>query len=109
MRIVNAVQPRGLFLAAGKRRGGVQHDHARVRDQVNAPVEGDEYVRPERLLPGPGRYVDLRQLDTATFGGDGRLVVWTVAWITHAIREGLRKYGPLTEMKLSDPDFRPRS
>lgn len=25
-----------------------------------------------------------------------------------AIREGLRKYGPLTEMKLSDPQFQPR-
>jgi hypothetical protein len=34
-------------------------------------------------------FVDLWQLDTATFGGDGRLVVWTIAWINHAIRHGL--------------------
>jgi hypothetical protein len=34
-------------------------------------------------------FVDLRQLDTATFGGDGRLVVWTIAWTNHAIRHGL--------------------
>jgi hypothetical protein len=24
-----------------------------------------------------------------------------------AIREGLRRYGPVTEVKLSDPEFRP--
>lgn len=36
-------------------------------------------------------------------------VVLVVIGKAEAIRDGLRKYGPLTEMKLSDPDFRPRS
>jgi zinc protease len=36
-------------------------------------------------------------------------VVLVVVGKADAIRDGLRKYGPLTEMKLSDPDFRPRS
>jgi len=36
-------------------------------------------------------------------------VVLVVIGKADAIRESLRKYGPLTEMKLSDPDFRPRS
>lgn len=36
-------------------------------------------------------------------------VVLVVIGKADAIRDGLRKYGPLTEMKLSDPDFRPRS
>lgn len=36
-------------------------------------------------------------------------VVLVVIGKADAIRDGLRKYGPLTEMKLSDPEFRPRS
>jgi predicted Zn-dependent peptidase len=36
-------------------------------------------------------------------------IVLVVIGKADAIRDGLRKYGPLTEMKLSDPDFRPRS
>jgi predicted Zn-dependent peptidase len=36
-------------------------------------------------------------------------VVLVVIGKADAIRDGLRKYGALTEMKLSDPDFRPRS
>jgi len=36
-------------------------------------------------------------------------VVLVVIGKAEAIRDGLRKYGPLTEMKLADPDFRPRS
>lgn len=36
-------------------------------------------------------------------------VVLVVIGKADAIRDSLRKYGPLTEMKLSDPDFRPRS
>lgn len=36
-------------------------------------------------------------------------VVLVVIGKADAIRDDLRKYGPLTEMKLSDPDFRPRS
>jgi zinc protease len=36
-------------------------------------------------------------------------VVLVVIGKADAIREGLRKYGPLTEMKLSDPHFQPRS
>src|SRR5262245_59105338 len=34
-------------------------------------------------------FLDFRELGTATFPTDGRLVVWTLAWTTHAIREGL--------------------
>jgi hypothetical protein len=33
-------------------------------------------------------FVDLRELGTATFGGDGRLVVWTIAWTNHAMLSG---------------------
>jgi zinc protease len=36
-------------------------------------------------------------------------VVLVVIGKADAIRDGLRKYGPLTEIKLSDPHFRPRS
>ncbi|MET0535334.1 MAG: pitrilysin family protein [Steroidobacter sp.] len=36
-------------------------------------------------------------------------VVLVVIGKAEAIRDDLRKYGPLTEMKISDPDFRPRS
>ena len=36
-------------------------------------------------------------------------VVLVVIGKADAIRDDLRKYGPLTEMKLSEPDFRPRS
>jgi zinc protease len=36
-------------------------------------------------------------------------VVLVVIGKAEAIRDSLRKYGPLTEMKLADPDFRPRS
>lgn len=36
-------------------------------------------------------------------------VVLVVIGKADAIRDGLRKYGPLTEMKLADPDFRPRT
>lgn len=34
-------------------------------------------------------FVDLQTLDTATFVGDGRLVVWNVAWVSRAIINGL--------------------
>src|SRR5262245_14414877 len=34
-------------------------------------------------------FIDLRQLATASFANDGRLIVWTLAWVTHAIRDGL--------------------
>src|SRR5262245_40637933 len=34
-------------------------------------------------------FIDLRELATASFPTDGRLNVWTLAWATHAIREGL--------------------
>lgn len=34
-------------------------------------------------------FVDLRQLASASFGSDGRLIVWTIAWATRAIREHL--------------------
>ncbi len=33
-------------------------------------------------------FVELRQLDTATFAGDGRLIVWTIAWTNHALLNG---------------------
>jgi predicted Zn-dependent peptidase len=36
-------------------------------------------------------------------------IVLVVIGKADAIRDGLRKYGPLTEMKLADPEFRPRS
>lgn len=34
-------------------------------------------------------FVDLRTLGEATLPGDGRLIVWTIAWIGHAISNGL--------------------
>jgi hypothetical protein len=34
-------------------------------------------------------FVDLQTLDAATFAGDGRLNVWTIAWVSHAIVNGL--------------------
>ena len=34
-------------------------------------------------------FIDLRELSTASFENDGRLIVWTLAWATHAIRGGL--------------------
>ena len=34
-------------------------------------------------------FIDLRELSTATFATDGRLIVWTLAWAAHAIRDGL--------------------
>ncbi len=33
-------------------------------------------------------FVDLRQLGSVSFGGDGRLIVWTVAWTTRALLHG---------------------
>src|SRR5262245_31287811 len=34
-------------------------------------------------------FIDLRELATASFATDGRLIVWTLAWATHVIRNGL--------------------
>jgi hypothetical protein len=34
-------------------------------------------------------FVDLRQIASLSFGADGRLIVWTIAWATRAIREHL--------------------
>lgn len=34
-------------------------------------------------------FIDVRELGTATFAGDGRLIAWTIAWTNHAILERL--------------------
>ena len=34
-------------------------------------------------------FIPLDQLGSLSFAGDGRLIVWTIAWTTHALQEGL--------------------
>lgn len=51
---------------------------------------------------------DAKRVVDAVIPASGEVVL-VVIGKADAIRDDLRKYGPLTEMKLSDPDFRPRS
>lgn len=48
-------------------------------------------------------FVDLRTLGTATFAGDGRLVVWTIAWVSHAITNGLPLFDANMFFPAADP------
>ena len=61
-----------------------------------------------RLRGGARRRVgdDARTVIDAVFPKDDQ-VVMVVIGQAEKLREGLRKYGPLTEMKLSDPVFEP--
>lgn len=44
-------------------------------------------------------YVNYAQFGTASYGGDARLIIWTLAWDNHAVREGL----PLFQSNLFFP------
>jgi hypothetical protein len=49
---------------------------------------------------------DARRVIDEVFPASSKLAI-VVVGNANAIRDGLRKYGPLTEMKLADPSFAP--
>jgi predicted Zn-dependent peptidase len=62
----------------------------------------DDYSAALTAVSGP----DARQAVDQVFPSSAQLAI-VVIGNASAIREGLRKYGPLTEMKLADPAFSP--